>query len=110
MAMKVSDTAMSEASTSTASSFDVNNFFDDKSVCQVCFVKGNKPVMISYVPSPLIHILSQFNYVNYIIYISKLQNVKRGMSITGLYAVMDAEHFFEGLIRHQDQLSSHAKA
>lgn len=43
-------------------------------------------------------------------YILKLQNVKRGMSTTELYAVMDAEHFFEGPIRHQEQLSSYAKA
>ena len=47
--MEVSDSAMSEESTSTASSFDVNNFFDDKSVCQVCFVKGNKLLIICYV-------------------------------------------------------------
>ena len=36
--------------------------------------------------------------------------MKKGMSIMGLYAVMDAEHFFEGLIRHQDPLSTYAKA
>ena len=54
--------------------------------------------------------ISTFDYIQRSFFISKLQNVKRGMSITELYAVMDAEHFFEGLIRHQDQLSSFAKA
>ena len=64
--MEVSDTAMSEESTSTASSFDVNNFFDDKLVCQVCFAKGNKLLIIFYAPIPLqLHILSQINYDNH---------------------------------------------
>ena len=64
--MEVSDTTMSEESTSTASSFDVNSLFDDKAVCQVCFVKGNKLLIICYVPIPLrtIHILNQLDYVN----------------------------------------------
>ena len=46
--MEVSDTAMSEDSTSTASSFDVNSHFDDKAVCQVCFVKGKKLLSFTY--------------------------------------------------------------
>ena len=50
--MEVSDSAMSEESTSTASSSNVNIPFDDKSVCQVCFVKGNKIFAISNVPPP----------------------------------------------------------
>ena len=64
--MEVSDTTMSEESTSTASSFDVNSTFDDKSVCQVCCVKGNMILLISLVPMSncQIHILSQFDYVN----------------------------------------------
>ena len=107
--MEVSDTTMSEESTSTASSFDVNSTFDDKSVCQVCCVKGNMIHLISLVLSNSLK-LNPKNYVKSHVFIIKLQNVKKGMSIMGLYAVMDAEHFFEGLIRHQDQLSSHAKA
>ena len=61
--MEVSDSAMSEESTSTASSSNVP--CDDKSVCQVCFVKGNKIFAISNVPISLhkIYILSQFDYV-----------------------------------------------
>ena len=51
--MEVSDTTMSEESTSTASSFDVNSTFDDKSVCQVCCVKGNMILLISLVPMSL---------------------------------------------------------
>ena len=53
IAMEVSDTTMSEESTSTASSFDVNSTFDDKSVCQVCCVKGNMILLISLVPMSL---------------------------------------------------------
>ena len=49
--MEVSDSAMSEESTSTASSSNVP--FDEKSVCQVCFVKGNKIFAFSNVPIPL---------------------------------------------------------
>ena len=49
--MEVSDSAMSEESTSTASSSNVP--CDDKSVCQVCFVKGNKIFAISNVPISL---------------------------------------------------------
>ena len=60
--MEVSDSAMSEESTSTASSSNVNIPFEDKSVCQVCFVKGNKIFAISNVPIPF-YILSTFDYV-----------------------------------------------
>ena len=49
--MEVSDSAMSEESTSTASSSNVH--FDEKSVCQVCFVKGIKIFAFSNVPIPL---------------------------------------------------------
>ena len=51
--MEVSDSAMSEESTSTAFSSNVNGPFDAKSVCQVCFVKGNKIFAIFIVPIPL---------------------------------------------------------
>ena len=54
--------------------------------------------------------LNPKNHVKSHVFILKLQNVKKDMSIMGLYAVMDAEHFFEGLIRHQDPLSTYAKA
>ena len=57
IAMEVSDTTMSEESTSTASSFDVNSTFDDKSVCQVCCVKGNMILLISLVPMSLCKIV-----------------------------------------------------
>ena len=106
--MEVSDSAMSEESTSTASSS--NGPCDDKSVCQVCFVKGNKlHIIFLYL---LLYVLFSVNSIMLItcFYILKLQNVKRGTSTMGLYAVMDAEHFFEGPIRHQEPQNSYAKA
>ena len=51
--MEVSDSTMSDESTSIASSSNI----DDKSVCQVCFVKGNKIFPICNVPIPLLKII-----------------------------------------------------
>ena len=63
--MEVSDSAMSEESTSTASSSNVP--CDDKSVCQVCFVKGNEIFAISNVPISL-KIVKLIFLVNLIIF------------------------------------------
>ena len=56
--MEVSDTTMSEESASTASSCDVNSTFDNKSVCQVCCVKGNMILLISLVLSNSLYCLN----------------------------------------------------
>ena len=58
IAMEVSDTTMSEESASTASSCDVNSTFDNKSVCQVCCVKGNMILLISLVLSNSLYCLN----------------------------------------------------